>query len=583
MRFRTSFHHRRVRTGGCLFGLLLLSLVIASSSRAQSDVYVRWVNLLNPAKSFDRPAAMVVDGKGNTYVTGTTCVDNPCADSESLVAKYDFNGTIVWKGYLSGFGSGSEHLASGLKIGLDGAGNVYVLSVLNPNNSTIDIALAKFSPAGIRQWVDFIGSTTSSIVNPGTLAVAPDGSTYISYSASPNQSTVCNAFIRKYDMAGRLSWSHEVNPTTSDCNTIPFLGLDAAENVYALFFNFFSSQIHSSEIVKYNSAGTKLTSFGGSDLGTIDAFRVDAHGNSYVAGGGSPQAPHGAEDRIVAKYDASGTRQWIFDSPAALNAVPAPSGFVDLSLDSVGNVFAAQTIPGVNNATNGGTDISIIKFSATGTRDWTSRYNGRSDGSGNDKAVAVVVNSGGNAYITGVSADPTRFCCFDQIVTIKYDPSGKTLWAQRFRRAGLDIGSPVAIAISGGDLIVAGLTEDGTASTVSDSAWTVIDYVQDAAKVSPTSLTFGSLPVRTQSSAQSVTLTNTAETPLEITGIDITGDFQLINDCPATLAPGASCTFKVTFTPTATGTRTGSVTVHDNWSGSISDPQTVKLTGTGVS
>jgi len=64
MRFRTSFHHRRVRTGGCLFGLLLLSLVIASSSRAQSDVYVRWVNLLNPAKSFDRPAAMVVDGKG---------------------------------------------------------------------------------------------------------------------------------------------------------------------------------------------------------------------------------------------------------------------------------------------------------------------------------------------------------------------------------------------------------------------------------------------------------------------------------------------------------------------------------------
>ncbi|MGB7591531.1 MAG: IPT/TIG domain-containing protein, partial [Terriglobia bacterium] len=41
----------------------------------------------------------------------------------------------------------------------------------------------------------------------------------------------------------------------------------------------------------------------------------------------------------------------------------------------------------------------------------------------------------------------------------------------------------------------------------------------------------------------------------------------------------ASCTLKVTFKPTATGTRTGVVTLTDNAS---SSPQTVSLTGTGV-
>src|SRR5439155_6165936 len=55
------------------------------------------------------------------------------------------------------------------------------------------------------------------------------------------------------------------------------------------------------------------------------------------------------------------------------------------------------------------------------------------------------------------------------------------------------------------------------------------------------------------------------------------GDFMQTNTCGTSVAAGANCTISVTFTPTATGIRTGAVTITDNIAGS---PQTISLTGT---
>jgi hypothetical protein len=103
---------------------------------------------------------------------------------------------------------------------------------------------------------------------------------------------------------------------------------------------------------------------------------------------------------------------------------------------------------------------------------------------------------------------------------------------------------------------------------------------QDAAVVSPSSLSFSAQKVGTVSGEQSVTLTNsdsTAELTLE--GIDVHGPFAEANNCPSSLAPLASCTIKAIFKPVATGTATGSVDVYDQWAGS---PAIVSLTGTGT-
>jgi len=101
-----------------------------------------------------------------------------------------------------------------------------------------------------------------------------------------------------------------------------------------------------------------------------------------------------------------------------------------------------------------------------------------------------------------------------------------------------------------------------------------------------TSLNFGNEPVGSTSAAQTITLSNTGTGPLTILSIAVTGpnsgDFAETNTCPAsnsTLAAGANCTISVTFKPTSTGSRTGSVSIADNAAGS---PQSVSLSGTGV-
>jgi hypothetical protein len=52
------------------------------------------------------------------------------------------------------------------------------------------------------------------------------------------------------------------------------------------------------------------------------------------------------------------------------------------------------------------------------------------------------------------------------------------------------------------------------------------------------------------------------------------------NNCIGTVAAGASCTVNVSFRPTASGTRTGTVTITSNASNS---PTTIGLSGTGAS
>src|SRR2546429_48120 len=97
--------------------------------------------------------------------------------------------------------------------------------------------------------------------------------------------------------------------------------------------------------------------------------------------------------------------------------------------------------------------------------------------------------------------------------------------------------------------------------------------------LSPASLAFGSQVVGTTSAAQSVTLSNTGSSSLNISSIATTGDYTETNNCNASLGKGASCNINVSFTPTATGTRSGTLSVTDNASGS---PQTVALSGSGI-
>jgi hypothetical protein len=98
----------------------------------------------------------------------------------------------------------------------------------------------------------------------------------------------------------------------------------------------------------------------------------------------------------------------------------------------------------------------------------------------------------------------------------------------------------------------------------------------------PSSLSFSST-VGTTTQPQTVTVINTSSSlPLVITSIGVTGPFAETDTCTTQpVAPSGHCTISVTFTPTAKGGVSGSVTLMDNAATDALHPQSVQLVGVG--
>jgi hypothetical protein len=95
--------------------------------------------------------------------------------------------------------------------------------------------------------------------------------------------------------------------------------------------------------------------------------------------------------------------------------------------------------------------------------------------------------------------------------------------------------------------------------------------------LNPTTLTFPTTLIGQSSVPQTATLTNTGTGALGITSIYSYGDFPETNNCPTSLAVGASCTLTVTYTPSTQGNETGYLYIYTD---SYNSAQ-LYLTGTG--
>jgi pimeloyl-ACP methyl ester carboxylesterase len=201
--------------------------------------------------------------------------------------------------------------------------------------------------------------------------------------------------------------------------------------------------------------------------------------------------------------------------------------------------FGSQSIPsstpGTISLTNtGGEPLSSIVVTVTGQN--TADFTISSDA------------------CSGNTLQPNSTC----LINLSFSPQ-----ASGARNASLTVtdnapGSPQSVALTG----------TGTAAVVT---------------LSPTSLAFGNQSVGTSSGLKTATLTNSGNASLSISSVAITGtnvgDFSQTNNCGTSLAAGVSCTISVTFKPTATGTRTATVSVTDN---ATASPQKASLTGKGT-
>lgn len=98
----------------------------------------------------------------------------------------------------------------------------------------------------------------------------------------------------------------------------------------------------------------------------------------------------------------------------------------------------------------------------------------------------------------------------------------------------------------------------------------------------PASLAYPPQQVSVASTSQAVTLTEGSNGSATITSIAVTGDYSQTNDCPATLATAQTCTVNVVFTPTALGSRNGTLTIQSNLAASPTVTSVVTLSGTGI-
>jgi hypothetical protein len=179
-------------------------------------------------------------------------------------------------------------------------------------------------------------------------------------------------------------------------------------------------------IVKYNTSGfvqwiTKVASSVQNDIGF--AIASDSAGNIYVSGAYnnavvtafsvgniafSPTlANSGGLDVFLVKYNADGVVQW----NARVSSVGTDSSY-DIVTDSAGSVYisgsssayvVAYNANGTLFGSAGGsvngrnTGAFIVKYSSTGVVEWISTANG----SGNDIARGIAIDSSNNIYLTG--------------------------------------------------------------------------------------------------------------------------------------------------------------------------------------
>jgi hypothetical protein len=516
--------HKRPRHAALKIALFLTVLAFgAPPTPAQTQVFRRWEATLN---NFS-PAAIASDSQGNVYLVGT-------AVGEMLTIKYDSDGHLLWKAWLGS----TNQFPSGIDIGVDSAGNVYSLGVLNQ-----EFATAKYNSSGVRQWVDYF-SVPGSFIQPKNIAVKPDGQVFISGTSVDNNTGASKALLLAYNINGAQLWKKSAFHIGFDSNsrgTSIGVAADPQGNaVWGIYFDG-NNQEYSSGIIKYDAAGNQLATDAGR-LAELSTLKLDGKGDWYVTGTGDIGNLTGYAHPMAAKYDPSGNVIWFDELGPLLLDLNFPTAQIAPNAD--GSVFLSP-VPGDSSTT-------LSKFSPVGVRLWTVQNSG-----------LLASNSFGDVYVAGTNLS-------------KYDPNGILIWQQPFASLSNQAASPTALTLAGGDVLLTGTIQGNSANVASSLT---INYVQDAAKLMPSALTFPSQVVGTQSSAKPVVLKNTAEQSSAVTSITVDGDFHQTNNCPATLGPGATCTISITFLPTAAGTRTGTLTASDLWAGS---PQTAKLTGTGT-
>lgn len=481
---------------------LFVCMLFARPSLAQQGTEL-WAARLNaPISSNASPKAIAVDPSGNSYVTGSVCIDQypggQCLTTSGETVKYDTNGNPLWAASFAG----TEGCASwGSAITVDAHGNSYVIGSVCVSAACDDVSCyaaasdyvtIKYAPNGAQLWVaryNGSGSNTGFGTDyAAAVAVEASGNVYVtgaSYGADflPHYATL------KYDANGNMVWVARYNGPGNGSDYASAIGVDSSGNVYITGESTGVSATFDYATIKYDSAGNQLwvSRYDGPASGddVAIALAIGASGNVYVTGysGGIGTS----DDYATIKYDSTGNQLWLarYDGPAhGMDRATA------IALDSNENVH----VTGFSTDTS--LDYATLKYDSNGNQIWVARYDGPAHG--RDWAHSIAVDAFGRVNVTGESQGiGTGF----DYATIQYSPQGATNWVDRYDGPGHGDDFAYAVAVdSSGNAYVTGSSFDLV--TNFDWATLKLSAVALVLSVSPNSVTFANQLLNTTSTAQ---------------------------------------------------------------------------------
>jgi hypothetical protein len=344
----------------------------------------------------------------------------------------------------------------------------------------------------------------------------------------------------------------------------------------------------------------------------IMGLALDASGNAYVAGTtntydfpsttGAYISSYSSSTNIpvgfVSKFDTTGALSYstfLYGSDGSetdINAITVDgSGAAYVTGATMSGAFFPLTATTICDPTTLGAACNygfITKFNASGTGLSYSTFLGPNN---LFSPNFIALDSHNNAYVVGVNYDGS----YSPVAPIEAYPTGTSstllliaidsaastqFFSTYFGGTTAGVYSAGLAVTGSGTIYAAGVTSAIDIPTT-PSAYQVAEAGGDDAFLfeigsipapqfapSPQFVQYPVLPAGQTSQPQSVLLRNMGSSPLVISSIATTGDFSQTNDCGGTIAAASNCTLTVSFVPTAPGTRSGSVVVNDNSTGS---------------
>jgi hypothetical protein len=419
------------------------------SDRVQLLVNIGWNSQFGGiAPGSTSSTATATDTNGNIFVVGSLAADNVLPGQANaggvdvFVRKYNSVGGELW---TQQFGTSSKDVVAGMSV--DGSGNVYIVgSTLGTlqghvSGGSYDAFVRKYSSTGSEVWTRQFGTNSSD--HAAGISVDGSGNVYVVGSTSgalAGQASAGgqDAFVRKYSSTGSEVWTRQFGTSSSDSAT--GTSVDGSGNVYiaghtpGALAGQASAGGQDAFVRKYSSTGSELWTrqFGTSSSDSATGTSVDGSGNVYVIGHASGaltgQTRVGGQDTFVRKYSSTGSELWTRQFGTSTS-----DWATGVSVDVTGNVYVvghtSGTLPG--QASAGGQDAFVRKYSSTGSELWTRQFGTSSS----DSATGTSVDGSGNVYVvghtSGALAGQTRVGGQDTFVR-KYSSTGSELWTRQF-------------------------------------------------------------------------------------------------------------------------------------------------------